>query len=615
MPVFRPRPTSRSDHRRAQPVLAAIELLEARQLLSSSLKAQVVAYLPDYRFSSLSSIDFSAVSRINYFAIAPTSSGALPTQSSSGFSLTQLQSVVTAAHAASVPVSITIDPGSPFQTIADSPTATTNFINNILAFCTTYHLDGIDLDYEPGTLSPAQKTSYGAFLHSLHTQTAARGLLLTAAVQASQMIIPKANIPDLDEFLLMDYDLEFNSSAPMSDSTMYLTNWTNYGVPKAKLLMGVPFYGRAGTSWNNSTTDTYADIVSQYASANGGAFPAPNLDSVTIGTTTWGFNGISTLQAKAQYVLQNGYGGVMIWELGQDHYTAGKTDASSLLPAIKSALLAPSWFAASAGASYTFTGSGTTQSLAINSGTVTFSADPSVTVPNFSVTVAGGSLLFGSNQHLANLTVTGGTAGFNSSVTSGVLSVTSLNLSGGSLDLGSNAMIVNYSGSSPLASIRGYLVSAFNVGAWNGPGIRSSSASADSTHQHAIGYAEASSLGLSSFMGQPVDTTAIVLRYTKYGDNNLDGTVDIGNDFALLLDGLATRGASSWIQGDYTYDGKVDLGNDLNLFLGSFLSSGPVTPSASPAAPLNAVAVINPQIFAAPDSADPRIGFDEDFFA
>ncbi len=87
-----------------------------------------------------------------------------------------------------------------------------------------------------------------------------------------------------------------------------------------------------------------------------------------------------------------------------------------------------------------------------------------------------------------------------------------------------------------------------------------SAAHADESRLTGLGYAEASDLGINSLGGVPVDSTAVVIRYTKYGDNNLDGTVDIGNDFGLLIDGLAARNASSWVQGDYTYDGKVDLG-------------------------------------------------------
>src|ERR1700683_1104377 len=99
------------------------EALEARVLLSASF--QVVGYLPDYEFTHFNSIDLSALTQINYFSVIANSSGALGTTSASGYSFSQLQTLVTAAHNAPsrVSVNITVDPGSAFQTIAQSSTA------------------------------------------------------------------------------------------------------------------------------------------------------------------------------------------------------------------------------------------------------------------------------------------------------------------------------------------------------------------------------------------------------------------------------------------------------------------------------------------------------------
>jgi hypothetical protein len=143
---------------------------------------------------------------------------------------------------------------------------------------------------------------------------------------------------------------------------------------------------------------------------------------------------------------------------------------------------------------------------------------------------------------------------------------------GGTFDLADNALVLDYDGATPLPAIQAYLAGGFNQGTWDGAGINSSAAVNDPSQLTGIGYAEASDLGIDNFAGLPVDSSAVVIRYTNYGDNNLDGVVDIGNDFGLLLDGLATNG-SLWIMGDYTYDGKVDLGNDFNLFLVSYLSA------------------------------------------
>ena len=449
-----------------------------------SLAGQVVGYVPDYEYNAISSkIDYSAVTRLNYFSLVANSNGSLNTTSVDGYPFSppvppsppqpndQIDPLVTAAHAASprVAVSITIDPASAFQAIADSPTATSAFITNILAFTSAHNLDGIDLDYEPGTLTGTQITSWGNFLASLHAQTAAHGLILSAAVQAAQMIVPKADISDLDSFYLMDYDLDFNSSAPFSDWKAYLTNWTNYGVPKSKLIVGVPFYGRAGTGWNNSQTSTYSSILSGYASLHGGALPAPTVDSITIGSNTWGFDSISDMQTDANYILQNSYGGMMIWELGQDQFTSTSYGQDALLPAIKSAFTLP--LTASTGASYTIT----TTALTINSGTLTATADLSTIDPNLSVTVnSGASLILNASEHLPSLTLNGGAA--SATASGGVIVLGSLSITnGGSLDLHNTDLIIH---NGNLAAVTTLIDQGFASGLGNGPGITSSTAAA-----------------------------------------------------------------------------------------------------------------------------------------
>ncbi|HEY1685626.1 MAG TPA: glycosyl hydrolase family 18 protein [Tepidisphaeraceae bacterium] len=504
-------PKRKIDRRLYRPTFASVEGLESRQLLAFA--GQIVGYLPDYEFSHFSQIDLTALTHINYFSIVANSSGGIGTTSVDGYSFaSQLVPLVSAAHAAGVTVSITIDPSSAFQTIAGSTTATNTFITNILNFCSTYHLDGIDLDYEPGTLTTAQKNTWGSFLASLHAQTAAHGLTLSAAVQASQDIIPSADVNDLDWYYMMDYALEYNSSAPYSDSISYITTWsTTYGVPKSKLLMGVPFYGSSGTSWSNSTAETYAQILSGYAAANGGAYPAAGADSATISGTTWGFNGVTTMQNKVNYVIDNGYAGIMIWELGQDHFTAqGKYDQYSLLPAIKSAMTIP-WLTASTGAAFSYNGS----SLTLTSGTFTFTA----AVPsNLALTVgSNASAIFNVSQSLSSLSIA----------------------SGGKLDVQSNQITLP---DSNVAQIAGYIAQGYNGGQWNGSGIFSSTAAADSRHVEGVGYYD--------------NGTTLTVGYTTYGDANLDGVVN-ADDLSLIMRGQAS-GGTRWQDGNFNYDSQVN---------------------------------------------------------
>ncbi len=142
----------------------------------------------------------------------------------------------------------------------------------------------------------------------------------------------------------------------------------------------------------------------------------------------------------------------------------------------------------------------------------------------------------------------------------------------GQFDLANNSLIISYATASPVSQIHTFLVTGFNSGAWNGNGINSSTAAADSNNFTALGYGDAAALNYTIFSGQPITGDAVLVKYTYYGDSNLDGLVN-GADFRMFLDGLAT-GGSSWTQGYYTYDGKVDLGNDFDLFLVGYLHNG-----------------------------------------
>jgi hypothetical protein len=175
--------------------------------------------------------------------------------------------------------------------------------------------------------------------------------------------------------------------------------------------------------------------------------------------------------------------------------------------------------------------------------------------PATSLTVTGPS----ADTTIKSLTVGTGSGSPKLALGSGKLTVNGLTIAAGSvLDVAHSQLTINYTGNSPVSTIRSYLVSGFNQGNWNGAGLDSSAAHSDASFLTALGYAD--------------NGSSISVKYTYYGDNNLDGVVNT-SDFQMFLNGLAANG-SSWAQGDYTYDGKVDIGNDFNLFLVSYLKQG-----------------------------------------
>jgi hypothetical protein len=70
-----------------------------------------------------------------------------------------------------------------------------------------------------------------------------------------------------------------------------------------------------------------------------------------------------------------------------------------------------------------------------------------------------------------------------------------------------------------------------------------------------VGYGDNAVLGKSTFGGQPVDLSSVLIKETYDGDANLDGKVDIQDLLALAM-GYKTSGP--WTSGDFNYNGFVD---------------------------------------------------------
>jgi hypothetical protein len=166
------------------------------------------------------------------------------------------------------------------------------------------------------------------------------------------------------------------------------------------------------------------------------------------------------------------------------------------------------------------------------------------------------------------------------------------------LDITNNHMIIKYAAGTQAATdstIRGYLVSGYAGGALNGKtGIESSTAAA--TPGFAVGYADGADgvvAGLSS--GQ------IELKYTRYGDANLDGVVS-GDDFTILVGNLG-KSVSAWDKGDFNYDGVVS-GDDFTLLVGNLgkaANGADITLPAADLAAIDAFAAANGLLASVPE--------------
>ncbi len=355
------------------------------------------AYYPGYEQNSgmpASAIDYSAVTHIIHFVVTPNPDGTL-NSSVNGLTVNNSTDLITRAHALGVKVLFCVG-GAGSEGDFQGATSSTNlsiFINNLTNFMTTRGYDGIDLDWEPFPSTDAPQ--YTNFVNSLRfaLNQFAQPKLLTAAVEAyppygdsptAEYTMFAAIQNQFDQLNIMTYDLSgaydgwvtwFNSPiydggyrfpssgglVPSIDAAV--NNFITNGLTPAKLAIGIPFYGYVWTggtgssassitqprqSWINAPTVTayrYTDLMAGYYQPNLYQWDA-NAQSAYLSITNANpinnafisYDDARACQAKVSYVRNHKLGGVMIFELAQDH-TSGQPDP--LLQAIKQALATP----------------------------------------------------------------------------------------------------------------------------------------------------------------------------------------------------------------------------------------------------------------------------------
>ena len=230
---------------------------------------------------------------------------------------------------------------------------------------------------------------------------------------------------------------------------------------------------------------------------------------------------------------------------------------------------------------------------AIGSGTVTYQS---------TITVGTGATFAVSSSTSANaLTLLAGADATISNSSSGkaLVQLGSLSLGSASvIDLKSNDLVVHIG---DLSAITAAVKSGFAGGAWNGSGATSSTAAANTSHLTTLGVAAfGSGTAISSIDGATLAAGDVVVKYTYYGDADLNGKVD-ASDYSRIDSGYLTK-ATGWANGDFNYDGVIN-GSDYTLIDNAFNTQGSAISSAvaAPLAELTAEIAGSPVTAAVPE--------------
>ncbi|HSB03434.1 MAG TPA: glycosyl hydrolase family 18 protein [Anaerolineales bacterium] len=263
-------------------------------------------------------IPYDKLTHINYSFLTPKADGTFHPINEGE----KLKQIVRAAREHAVQVSISVGGwgwDAQFEELAADPGSRSAFVKNLKAFVDEYQLAGADIDWEYPDAGPSSQ-NFLALIKEL--RAAMPDKLLTTAVISygddNGLGIPDESFALFDFINVMTYDGPDHGTLEQFEKG--LAYWSGRGLPKEKIVMGVPFYGRPETP--------YFKIVQADPSA-------AQVDSFDYFGTTVQYNGIPTIQAKTRIALEKA-GGIMFWAL--DHDAQGKL---SLVEAIHQTVQEP----------------------------------------------------------------------------------------------------------------------------------------------------------------------------------------------------------------------------------------------------------------------------------
>ncbi|HSC87151.1 MAG TPA: glycosyl hydrolase family 18 protein [Polyangiaceae bacterium] len=273
---------------------------------------RVVGYIPTWRSLVPSAYDLASLTHLNIAFANPTADGG------SDFDepvRPQILPLVQAAQAEGVLVLASIaggsDAGGGAVAAQIVPELRDAYIASLLGLVERYGLDGIDVDIEGEYVN----ADYEPFVKELRAALPT-GKLLTAAVSIKNGdSFSDAALAEYDFINVMAYDYcswtdEACDQAGLEKTQDDLAYWTETrSLPTDKTVLGVPFYGWCWGCADKQTAMTYASILAQYPQAE-------TEDWIEDGAITISLNSRATIATKTEWGRD--YGGIMIWELGQD---------------------------------------------------------------------------------------------------------------------------------------------------------------------------------------------------------------------------------------------------------------------------------------------------------
>jgi len=302
--------------------------------------------------ATVTNFQWNLISDLCYFdyTVNPSTGG----NSNTSFAFSTSNAVTTAlSHGVNTEICITLF--SSHATFFASSTAQNTLIANVISELNARggSVKGVNVDFEQ--MAASEKANFTAFIHNLNTQLKAANpnyevsIALYAVDWGPVFDIPSLN-NDVALYIIMGYDYYYGGSTtagpsdPLYDfQTSYnynhsrsITEYLVAGVPKSKLLLGVPYYGMEWPTNSNTApsgaTATGSTLIYNTMRANaGGNYTNANLQwepnsfspyftyqKTGVWWQTWIDNKYS-MDKRFDVVNQRGIQGIGIWAMGYDN--------------------------------------------------------------------------------------------------------------------------------------------------------------------------------------------------------------------------------------------------------------------------------------------------------
>ncbi len=276
--------------------------------VAAQKKVKVFGFYSSYDLTpSLTDEQLDGLTHINYFSVKmPTDGNLTDAYVSSQTNGQRLVDLINRANPKGVKVLLAIGGwglSNEFAGVAGNATYRKNFGTTAAAFCKNNGLAGIDIDWE----FPSAGSNLPLLLDAINAAFTPAGLILTMSCNGeAPQYYGSSALNKTTYILVMAYDMGTPHSS-YAASTQAFTTYAGQVTQKSKLMLGVPFYGRNAAGEKN-----YSELLKMNPSL------APSANEYG----GYNFNGPDLIQQKSAYVVDQGGGGMMIWDVGQDALTA-----------------------------------------------------------------------------------------------------------------------------------------------------------------------------------------------------------------------------------------------------------------------------------------------------